>query len=428
MNTFSWDTVYAVNLNRLNEQLQNNRKSAIQDINIIQQEPIPVAVTGHFKPWRIVPSGSGEFLHIAIPFEEGQMLLETGKTVRIDLRDTVVTIEIALRLIPSLVDPKQQELQFHIERVGKSDQPSELGMIRPIAIDSPYKQFTKIQEGLLMNAMCINLVNNASKITYAFAKINLVEPGSGSWLDPVRAGYSFIGLKDTHEGYLAVLSTTSNRDISQLERKATIPQLPPDANAYFAISERLFFEHIMMPAFSVALGSQVHTENFHFDPELPGLRNHSTLTLPSIREGLIDYVPHVDTFHAILSTNQLNIQINGNIDMGIGIVMSFDITFRNRARFDDTKKLLLFDPDPQPVVHHKADIPWYLYPIALIPAGLAAGIANLIANDIIVILEHITESLTLTNQAPITLTWAGMKPFDIKAAGLEQSLLMSGIV
>ena len=133
MNTFGWDTVYAVNINRLNEQLTNNRKAAIQDIDIVQQEPISVAVTGHFKPWRIVPSGSGVFLHIAIPFEEGKMVLETGKTVTIDLRGTIVTIEIALRLIPSLVDPKQQELQFHIERIGKSDQPSELGMIRPIA-------------------------------------------------------------------------------------------------------------------------------------------------------------------------------------------------------------------------------------------------------------------------------------------------------
>ncbi|WP_260615839.1 hypothetical protein [Microbispora sp. KK1-11] len=63
-----------------------------------------------------------------------------------------------------------------------------------------------------MSAVAEHLVAHATALSYALAQVNLVAPGQGGRLDPVRSAFCYSrSLAPDDPGHVAVLSVTDGR-------------------------------------------------------------------------------------------------------------------------------------------------------------------------------------------------------------------------
>jgi hypothetical protein len=74
-----------------------------------------------------------------------------------------------------------------------------------------------------------------------------VSPATNGWLTPVHSDYYYADAGDGSTGYLAILSVTSDRDISQLDRKIDPALIDDSSSMFFAVSPELFLKNVIQP-------------------------------------------------------------------------------------------------------------------------------------------------------------------------------------
>lgn len=110
--TYNWDTVFAINYNKINDAITTawpKMDSAVTTFNQAADDAPGIVVKGSFNPWQICLGGDGKNVDLQCPLQAGSTYTGLdGKSVPLD--GVVCYIEIALDWVP---DPSQ--LSFSIQ-------------------------------------------------------------------------------------------------------------------------------------------------------------------------------------------------------------------------------------------------------------------------------------------------------------------------
>ena len=134
---------------------------------------------------------------------------------------------------------------------------------------------------MLGYALGTYLVAHAAEVRFIFATVNLIPPSTNSWLTPVKSAYGYFRREGSLESFLAILSVTTDRDISNLQRTVDPAALPATTNAAFVVADSLFLTNVIAPSLGKAL--QADASAFYYDAGAGVLRNNRRLWTRTIR-------------------------------------------------------------------------------------------------------------------------------------------------
>jgi len=423
METYGWDTVFATTIEHANKALAASHDKLVSTFSFSAGG---YQLDGTFGSWQIVPGGSGQLLHLQLPLQSGKMVDRSGKAF--DISGLAVIVEVQLQLLSPTTDTSKQHLQFNFRTVGDKPGDKTPGVVTLIQVNDPAKRLPDQPRNILGHAIAECLVTNAPGISYIFGTINLVKPSANSWLTPVKSDYYYVQLEGAKPGYLAILSTTDNRDISTLERKIDPALLAGAGSGFFALSKEMFLRHIIQPTLPrVFQGTS--DQAFKYNATNQSIQSTGWFATNAVKSGLIWYYPHVNSLLISVLDTSVVCSANGSCDMGLDITCTFGVHSQSALQYQNTTKSLSFARDPNPTVQHDYSIPWYDY---FIPGITGIGdiilaiVVPLIADGIAGGLQQNAADLSLAKSPPQTIQWNGMSGFNVTAAGLNNCFYMRG--
>lgn len=417
MNLFGWDTAYAISISNINAALANNNGTIPQQFNYNQSG---ITMQGSFSPWRIVKGGSGKLLRMEFPVQSGTFSM-AGQSAQLD--GVVLVAEVNLDLLPA--GTSQKNLMFNLKAVAQNGVTGP-GLVTPINLLDPNGHLNAAQHGLVYGLFPQYLVDHASQITFVFANVNFVPPATDSWLAPVQCDYAYLE-KNDGSSYLGILSVTTNRDISGLDRNIDPAIVSGNNNAGILISKQLFLRNVIFPLLPSIFQHGTTSNNFSLNAN-GDIVNHGSFPTDSVKKGAITYQPQVDSLLMTCSANYLLTSISGSCDLGLNMSMTFGIVSKNVLNFNPANYQLTFAPDPNPYQTHDSHIPWYDYLFGVIPDIIIAIVVPEIADGIADDLDKYSSSINLAQAPPMNIGWPGMKPITIGSAGLSDNYFMQGNV
>jgi len=420
METYGWDVVYATTIEQVNHSLAAHADQLLPSFSHTEAE---YSLSGEFGTWQIVPGGSGKLLHLEITVNSGTLTLGTANT---DLAGISAVFEIALQLIPS--GTSERLLRFNFRGVGqKTGGDPDQGLVTPTgSITDPDGKLGFVQKALFPAGIAQSLVAQASAISQVFATIDLVPPGADSWLAPVQADYCYAQPEDPASGYLVILTLTSDRDSSQLQRRFDPQILAGGGNAGIGISADLFLQHVIEPALPSVYGHGTGAGSFAFNAANHTINNTATFAIDKVKSGAIWYQPYIEGLSIKVADNALQTTLHGSCGLGLNITMTFMLQCTNRMTYERSTGTIAFASDPKPVIHHDQSIPWYDYFLGPLPDIIMAIIVPLIVDGIGNGLNRSAANFTLAKQPPMTVSWSGMENFSVSAAGLSGNFYLYG--
>lgn len=440
MNTFGWDTVSLIDISCVNAALAAQSDSLRMRFDADLQSDPPVTAMGEYQQWRIVPGGSSRLLYVALDIKTGQinigegtpspLLQALGLTPRAserksyDLAGVSAVLALDLRLLTGSIS-QAQDLLFNLGKVNFTMPPPGEGYVTPVTILDPAGKLDVATKSLLGAALADDLVRHADQVRFVFAHINPVPPASDSWLAPTASSYAYMARPVSGKDYLAVMSVTDGRSIEGLDYAVDPEDIQDAFTQSFVISGDLTLHKMIMPILPQAYATAGNT--FYFDAGTHTIRNARAFETFGVKSGAITYYPIIDRFDMRIDATGIRTQVWGRCDMKAGIWMNFHVNSWNQAVFDPATKQLTFLPDPKPVSSSSADIPWYFYFLGLLVTAITEICVRTIASSIAGQLNDLLRSaLSITQHPPEVVNWQGSDGFDVKAAGLNQSLYMMG--
>ena len=149
MQTFGWDTVFVIDVNRVNAALAAHGNNLLMEFDASLGEETNVSAAGRFRAWAVVKGGAAKILYIQMPILEGKLTIganlfstvleqvpDTSKVIgaellgealaggarAVDLAGVRVVMAVSLHLLPRFDGPAPagdfQDLKFDIRGVG----------------------------------------------------------------------------------------------------------------------------------------------------------------------------------------------------------------------------------------------------------------------------------------------------------------------
>lgn len=425
MDTYGWDTVYAISTEKVNIALAENLQQLITTFDQPDAEGFPVSAKGTFSKWEVVEGGSGQIIYLKLTVAEGTCTVKLSETKVIDIAAASMVVAVKLNLIPGL-DSNLQELKMDIQRVGEIGSPPELGMITPVVLHDPSGNLDDAEKALLMVALAQYIVDNAIKITYAFATVNLVPPTSDSWLTPVKSNYVYAN-RIGNQGVLGILSVVTDRDISNLPHRIDETLLTSQYHAAFGISDELFLKYVIMPSLPQVFKHNTSPSTFSYNAVDRSIFNTAPIPVDSVKEGAITYYPRITSLRMRTNGSGLENNFAGDCDLKAGIDMKYWVDTDNQATFDPVSKGIGFLPDPDPSSRDESDIPWYFFFLGPIVILIVELVVKIIKDGIAGTLSHeIGEKVSLTKNPPTSIQWTDTSKLDVQFAAVNKGFYMEG--
>jgi hypothetical protein len=435
MQIHGWDTTFVCSAKRVNQLLQEHMSQLLVTF-AYRDEAMEIA--GEFQPWHIVLGGSEQLLRFAMPIKSGKLVNNlTNKNY--DLAGVIPIMELQLHFIDNARVANTKELRFNFTVVGAHAGVTTPGAVTTVTPDSSPDHRLKQEDpsgvawSMLHDAFPKMLIHNRAQLSYVFATVNLVPPSSATWLAPKRFEYLYAEPVQGGVGYLGVLASTTDRDVSHLQRAVDPALLQGDYQLYYLISQAMFMEHVVMPGLPQAYGHGATPGNF--DWSAGAIRNNGRLSAGSVKWGLIHYHPHINTLTITVDDDALQSNASGRFDI-TGLkhaYVKFDFGTHNLITFDAATQSIKFEKDPHPSRHHKKHIPWYDYlaggiggPVIL---GVVDGVISVVSSSIASSVSHslnVGGSLSVANMAVATVKWKGLEHFDVQDAGLATNFYLRG--
>lgn len=422
MKTFGWDTAFIISTDRLNAMLEKNSDKTVLQFDAALPGLPASKAKGRYAPWQMTDGGSNEIVHIKLTIDEGR-LSDGNRTY--DLAG--LTLVFATHLQWLAYDGQREDLRFDYNKLGEMGNPPQRGELSVIALRDPNQVLPPDVNALLAYALGADLVANVEQVRFVFAAVNLIPPATNSWLAPRKSAYCLAKREGGGQSFLAILSVTTDRDVSQLQRTVDSAALPNDTNASFVISDNLYLMNVIAPS----LGKSMNTgaDAFYYDAGARVLRNNRRLWTKRVKSGAITYDPWIDSLEIRSGQGDLQGRYSGGVDLKAGISMTYTITANNAAAYNIADGTLRFQPDPRPGTSHKADIPWYWFiggpivaaVVAIVVAVISKDIANDVSNDN-------RERLALGRHPPSSILWGGSDAIAVTSVGVADSLYLFGNV
>ena len=238
MNLNGWDTTSVVAIDLVNHALEQNTGKLVTRFEFRDD---PILMRGTFGPWRIVPGGSLQKLHVEIPITDG-WIRGVMRSARTKLTGTVLTVEIGLRLLPRADAKDTHDLVFDL---SAGDTP-EARPIRGIDIRGTGGKLSPEQIETVHVALVDCLNAHAEQVAFVFASVEARGTAADGWLQMPWNDFTYV---ETVRGrhYLALMGS----------RKKPTPQMTPDrfdpkllegqAPACFALSHELYLTGLLLP-------------------------------------------------------------------------------------------------------------------------------------------------------------------------------------
>ncbi|WP_229715514.1 TULIP family P47-like protein [Mangrovihabitans endophyticus] len=423
-----WDTVFVCAMDQVNVGLRNNTGDLVTEFVYSDGD---VRVEGVFGPWQLVPGGSNKRLRFQTPIVSGKLTL-AGRSY--DLAGVVPQMELQLAFIDSVSTSTVQDLVFDLQVPGAGPGDATPGAVTTITADATGKVPPGSPAwGVLHDVLPACLIAHREELAYIFASVNLVPPGSASWLAPHAYDYVYVQPAAGDTGYLGVLSVVTPRDTSKLPRAIDTSLLTGEHPLCFMISPDLFLSHVVMPALPSAYGHGAKPGNFVArDGEV---HNNGRLSCGTFRRGLIDYHPYLTSLTIRVDGNRVVSAASGRFDI-TGLrkaYVNFSLGASNICRYDTAKGKISFATDPKPSHHYDIHIPkWEKWiggiggPVVLgivygVTTGVTTGVANSVSSSL-----GTDGKLSIAAVAPIAVHWQGLSTFDVQEAGLSNAFYLRG--
>ena len=426
MNIYGWDTVTALSVGAVNRALAANSKQLIQEFKVSGSTfGNSYQLQGEFGAWQVVPGGSGNLLRLAVPIVAGS--IQPGAGAAVDLAGSTAVVEISLDLLPT-ADGRSQHLVFALHQAAQTGATPQPGVVTPITLTAPAPATAALGPlgvSLVLDGVAAAMAADAAAVSYVLAAVNLVPPASNSWLTPVESSYVY---EEVSGGgaYLAVLSTVSSRDISQLARTVDPELFAGGGDAAFAISEDLFLEQLIRPALPQVFGGSANAGCFGYDPVKHVITAAHQFGIAEVKEGAIWYTPNVTTLSLGVVGGSLAMAVNGNCDLKAGISMDFWVTSQYPMQYQAATAKISFGGDPHANSGHSASIPWWFWAGGLLVEAITQIVVSVITDSLASDLSSRIGSVGLAALAGQPVTWQGMSQFEVTGARLDGSLMISG--
>lgn len=418
MNMNGWDTVYAVSLETANRALGRSLGELIPSVSrTISGALGQFAVSAEFGPWKIALGGSEQLIVLQVPIAKGKVVKVNGPEY--SLAGYEALFSISLKLLKSAENSRDLAFDFAVAgSLGQAPAPS---TVVPLGFAGAGPDPTV--GGIALDALAAGLVEEADKISFAFAAINLVPPGTNGWLAPVNLAYGFFQ-SIAGSAFLAILSTKG--DPSALSVKIDPVLISDGAQSGFAFSLQLFFNNCLIPAMAANLPDDP-VDGFGLDDhDPPGIVTTRSLGMDSTRVGAIDYYPSIDSFSASPVPGKMQIVTSGGCDVYAGLSMSWSTRTANDFAFDAEKQTIGFASEGSPEVEHDVDIPWYYWAISPLITEIADGVASLIGDSIASFIGDKVSGGIMAAAPPETVRFAGMRAFRTTQAIMDGAIILKG--
>jgi hypothetical protein len=285
--TFGWDTVFAISIEKVNEYLANLPASdAFSAQNDVTGGTTQLDWT--FENWRITDIPAGSKIEVTLDFGEGSKIEVTrnGETTTTAVESPAWSCVVIFEAHFDATDPTTQRL------VAKTEQGQAWASVRvETEVDNtPLK--------IALQSALVKWFREAPEATelfeQEFAAVNVGDIVAGDtvassrlpWLKPRVLAYAGGVMADQVTRALGILAMTGD-DLADAQVRASQVTLqlspyaiPANAASGFIISARLFLRHMLMPACAGAFGGDEQDPTKHFEIYGDGslkLRNHRAL-------------------------------------------------------------------------------------------------------------------------------------------------------
>jgi Clostridium P-47 protein len=425
MDLLGWDTVSTVSIPFVNRSLQQNAASLPSQFGFSGSN-LGVAYSCQCSTgaWQ-VKGGSGDLLTLSIPISQGTMSASGGS---VNLAGVEAVFTVSLQLLPAPDGARARTLTFDLSHPGQLGDAPRTGVVTPLNLAGPaatLQQLGDIGKGSLLNGLAGALSTHAASVAYVFARVSLTPPSGDGWLAPAESAYCFFETQgSTPQGYLAVLSSTTVRDVSGLPRNVPPELMTGNPDAGLAVSQDLFLANVIMPTLPQALSTGAGS--FRYDAPSRTIVNTGTFGTESVKEGLITYYPNVSSLSVATNGDGLTMAVSGGCDLKAGISMTYSVGSRPTMTFNEGAQSIHFVADPNPTSSHDADIPWYYWFLGPVAEGITQLVVKLISDGIAGTLTSDLGENALPSAASQPVQWTGLRPVHVRSAVLNGSLVMQG--
>lgn len=397
MQTNGWDTVYALSLGCLNQSLADQSAGFPNQVSC-QDPGSPFSITAQLGAWQVSTGSTAQFLDVSIPIVSG-VLDDTDKGP-FPLAGISVTMRVALEV---LSQGGGMSLRFNLQAVT------------PIEVVNP-GNLSDLQQVGLLDAIAGYLSANSAKINYEFASISVASHNAPAWLTPLASNYT------TLNGFLVILCSTTSASIASLPAVADPSMLAAGDTAAFLLSGGLFLANVVLPGLAPALGIASSPAPFIFDPATLTIKNNGEVDLSGVKQGLITYKPKLTSYRMNIVGNTLVSTAAVTCSAGLGVSADFTVTCTNTTQFNASTQTLSIVPDPKPVVHKDAKIPWYELELGivfeiLVPI-LASGVASATSKSL--------SSMRLAGLSSQSVAWTAAGNFKVTNGGIANAVYLQG--
>jgi Clostridium P-47 protein len=425
METNGWDTISVLNITQVNQQLQARLSQIVMSFSTSWVDGFSGSyeATGNFGPWAIT-GGSGSDIYLTLPITSGT-LGPPGQSATTDISGMSVTVVVNLEWVPSAVDSQIQNLQFALKSVADPGASRPEGGIYVLSTTDPNNTGFGAEVGA---GIAHTLLDNTDKITYVFAQTGIVDTTTATWLQPVKSTYSYHTPAGGSDNYLAILSVTTDRDISNLSANIDSGIASAQYPLAFVVSGDLFLQNVILPALPGAFPNAPAGTFAYTNSEITIVNQFN---LPTIQEAAIGYVPVVTAMVLAIDANALHNVMSGSVYLDLpNAYLMFSSSTVNVLTFDPSDGSFAFTKDPNPVTSTSDDVPWYDYLLTLgaVGAAVTAIVVACLESGLSDSLSGANLAGSLATAPATTVRWAGLDQVQVVSASLNDAFLMLATV
>jgi hypothetical protein len=422
MNTNGWDMISVLNINQVNQQLEKRFNELVMRFNTHWNDGFAgqCEAQGTFGTWSIT-GGSGSDIYLMLPIKSGSVSQQNPQGKLVDISGIVVTIEVNLEWVPQTVNADSKILKFDLRSITMQGTTRQPGGIYVISVRDPRNTGFGKEIG---NGVAHTLLDNKDKISFVFAQTGVIDTSTATWLNPKKSTYSYHAPQGSDNHYLAILSVTSDRDISNLSSNIDSDIVSSSFPLSLAISGNLFLENAILPALPGAF-QNADSNTFAYSNGSISLANG--LDLKSIRQGSTDFTPKIKSMTMTIDANALKSTVLGSVDLPQpNAHLSFSVATTNVLAFDPSNETFSLKKDANPTIKTSSHVPWYDYLITLgtVSAGSIGIVLAVPESGLSNSLSTSAFANSLANLPATTVKWSGLDQVSVQAAGLNDCFFL----
>ena len=438
VDTGGWDTISVLDIHVVNAQLASRLGDVVMSFDTSWTDAFSGSVTadGRFGPWQIT-GGSISDIYLTLPIASGTATPQ-GSSGSTDLSGMSVTLEVNLTWIPSEVTPEGQSLQFDLTEVTQQGVDRTPGGVYVKSVNDPHDTGYGSH---LADAIANVLVDNKDKVTFVFAQTGIVDSSTATWLQPKRSAYSYHaplgqqypvggdGDQAPTRAYLAVLSVTSDRDISGLNSQLEDGLISTEHPLTFVVSPRAFPGQ-RDPACAAGRVHPCQREQLHLHRHCHRPLRHVEQPGPGPGGGdLVHAHDHrAEPDHRLRRAEN---QASGSVYLDLpNAYVYFSSTTSNVLVFDPVGATFTFQKDPSPVTSSSDDVPWYDYILSLTAIGalVTAIVVACVESGLADSLSGSALAGSLAGAPATTVRWAGLDQITVASGALNDCFILQADV